>query len=376
MKILVVTPYYHPKVGGLEMYARQLGIALKEQERCDVVVVTSNDNGHKSVVDVVDGMNVYRLGTWMKVSNTPINLFWPFMIRRIIRREKPDVILAHTPVPSMADAAALAAGRTPFMLTYHASTLLKGDNTMFNMVARLYGVYERITLSRANKILAVSDYVKQELGAKLAPKVAVIPNAVWESQIVAHAQPKQTNFLFIGSLDRTHAWKGLDVTIQAMAEYKKTYDSHFTFTIMGDGNDRRRYESLVITLGLDKEVIFLGIQTGQDKEEAFRQATALVMYPTTANDAFPTVMLEAWARSVPVIAAAIGPIPSLINDGVDGYLVQAKEPVILAAALHKMASSSVSSRETLAAAAAKRTKDTYTWEKQAAKVAEIAKELL
>jgi len=87
-------------------------------------------------------------------------------------------------------------------------------------------------------------------------------------------------------------------------------------------------------------------------------------------------MLEAWARSVPVIAAAIGPIPSLNNDGVDGYLVQAKEPVILAAALHKMASSSVSSRETLAAAAAKRTKDTYTWEKQAAKVAEIAKELL
>lgn len=376
MKILVVTPYYHPKIGGLEMYARQLGIALHDLEKCEIVVVTSNNEHHKTVVDTVDGMNVHRLGVWFKLSNTPVNLFWPIMIRRIICSEKPDVILAHTPVPSMADAAALAAGRTPFVLVYHASTLLKGDDFLFNCIATLYSFYERVTLSRAHKILAVSEYVKQQLGPRLASKVAVVPNAVWDAQIVSRSQPKPTNFLFVGSLDRTHAWKGLDLTIRAMAEYKHKYASEFTFTIMGDGNDRARYEAHVEKHDLQDEVIFLGAKTGKEKDAAFLNATALVMYPTTANDAFPTVMLEAWARSVPVIAAAIGPIPSLINDQVDGYLVEPKKPAILADVLNRVATSTAKARDIVAKNAMRRTSDAYTWEKQAATVVAIMKDLL
>src|SRR2546430_400729 len=105
MKLMVVTPYYHPKIGGLENYARQLGIALKENEKWEVVVATSNHEGRASRIDSVDGMKVYRLGTWFKLSNTPVNPLWPLMMRRVIKAEKPDIILAHTPVPSMADAA-------------------------------------------------------------------------------------------------------------------------------------------------------------------------------------------------------------------------------------------------------------------------------
>jgi rhamnosyl/mannosyltransferase len=376
MKILVVTPYYYPKHGGLETYARQLSLALRDIEQCEIVIVTSNHYERKTTHELVDNMPVYRLGAWAKLSNTPINLMWPFQVRQIIKQEKPDVILAHTPVPSMADAAALAAGRTPFVLVYHASTLLKGNSTVFNILARAYGVYQWITLKRTNRIFAVSDYVKQELGPALAHKTSVVPNAVWQSQITSRDQPSGANFLFVGSLDRTHSWKGLDLTIESLAIYKRLHGEDFTLSVMGEGDYRSAYEAQARKLGLEKNVIFLGPKSGEEKDAEFLKATALVMYPTTANDAFPTVMLEAWARSVPVIAAAIGPIPSLINDGVDGYLVEAKDANALASVLNKVARSTEQQRSSITKTAMERTRAAYTWEKQATLVAAKLRELL
>ncbi|HSX16849.1 MAG TPA: glycosyltransferase family 4 protein [Patescibacteria group bacterium] len=376
MKALVVTPYYHPKIGGLEIYARQLGIALRDIKKWEIVVVTSNHEGRKTVVDTVDGMTVYRLGTWFKLSNTPIGLLWPLQIRNIIRREKPNLVLAHAPVPSMADAAAVAVGKTPLLLIYHAATLIKGDSPLFNAVAHIYGIFQKFTFSRATKILAVSDYVKTSLGPKLASKTLVLPNAVWKRDITQRQQPQGAHFLFVGSLDRTHAWKGLDDIIDATALFRDKFGTNFTLTVMGDGNDRARYEARVQQANLSGQVTFLGQQTGEAKDAAFKQASALVMYPTTANDAFPTVMIEAWAKGVPVIGASIGPIPSLLNDKQDGYLVKPHDPTALAATLYTVAVSSTEERNSIAAAGAQRVRDSYTWEYQAERLAAIAQEVL
>ena len=212
MKLLVAAPYYHPKLGGLENFARQLNIALNTQEGWEVVVVTSNHEGKQTVVDTVDDMKVYRLGTLLKFSNTPLSPLWPFQMRGVIRREKPDLIIAHSPVPSMADAAALAAGRTPLVVTYHAATLMKGD-PIFDTIVRVYRLYEQLTFSRARRIFAVSEYVKEGLSKRLQRKTEVVPNAVWEGDITTRKQPTANEVLFIGSLERTHAWKGLDQII-------------------------------------------------------------------------------------------------------------------------------------------------------------------
>jgi rhamnosyl/mannosyltransferase len=357
------------------MYARELGIALRNLEGWEIIVVTANDKGRRDVVAYVDGMKVWRLGTWCKLSNTPLNPLWPFKIRGIIRRERPDLILAHTPVPSMADAAALVAGQTPFVLAYHAATLIKVGSPLFNGLARAYQVYERITLFRADRILAVSDYVRQQLPDRVRRKASVLPNAVWEKDICSRDQPADANFLFVNSLDRTHAWKGLDLIMRAMVRYRHEYGDSATLTVLGDGSNRSHYEAGAKTLGLAGTVSFCGWQTGEAKEEAFRRATALVMYPTTANDAFPTVMLEAWARGVPVVAARIGALPSLIDDQQDGFLVDPYDPNALADVLHRVAKKCPVERDRIARTAARRTRELYTWERQAREFARLASEL-
>jgi len=376
MKLLMVAAYYHPRIGGLETYARELGIALRDLEGWEVVVVTTNHLGRKDVLASADGMRVRRLGTWAKLSNTPINPLWPVKIRRIIRQERPELILAHTPVPSLADAAALAAGQTPFVLAYHAATLRKAGSPMFNGIARAYRVYERATLAKASKIIAVSDYVRDHLPPRVRPKTVVIPNAVWERDIRSRDQPTDPNFLFINSLDRTHAWKGLDLLLQAIARYRAVYGDLVTLTVLGDGSNRKHYEARARQLGIANFVRFCGWQSGEAKDAAFRTATALVMCPTTANDAFPTVMLEAWARGVPVVAARIGALPSLIIDHQDGFLVEPHDPASLADVLYHVTEMGQAERAKIADAAARRTRQCYTWERQARDFARVVSDLL
>jgi glycosyltransferase involved in cell wall biosynthesis len=376
MKVIVATPYYHPKIGGLENYARQLNIALHTQQDWEIIIVTSNHTSRKTTVETVDGMKVYRLGTLLKFSNTPLNPFWPFQIRSVIRQEHPDFILAHSPVPSMADAAALAAGSTPLVMVYHAATLLKGDDKIFNTIARLYRYYEQLSFRRAQRIFAVSTYVKEGLGKQLQSKSRVVPNAVWEREISTRRQPNNTEVLFIGSLDRTHAWKGLDQIIEAIGLYTEQFGSDIHLSVMGDGNYRQHYEAAVRSHGLDAQITFLGTQVGAEKDAYISAANTLVTYPTTANDAFPTVLLEAWAKGVPVIASAIGPIPSLITDGVNGFLVAAHDPSALAQTLRVVLTSPVTLRDSIAKTAARQTADLYTWERQATYVAKLVAEFI
>ena len=136
MKVLMATPYFYPRVGGLELYAeavaRELVVAGWE-----VHVVTSAEVAGS---EQYAGMTIHRLKAAFVVSNTPVNPLWRWQLRRLIAELKPDVINVHAPVPTMALAATAAAGRTPVVVTYHAGSMKKGRRG----VDQLIGVYEHV----------------------------------------------------------------------------------------------------------------------------------------------------------------------------------------------------------------------------------------
>ncbi len=375
MKALVVTPYYFPTIGGLENYARQLNTALKKHASWEIVIVTSH-SGPGATRELVDGNRIYRLGTLFKLSNTPFNPAWPFQMRRIIRIEQPDVIIAHSPVPSLADAISLVRGRTPFIVVYHAATLLKAGSPLFNMAARLYGLLGARALNRADRIFAVSDYVREHLSAGQRTKAVVVPNAVWSHEIRTRKQSAEPRFIFIASLAKSHAWKGLAQVLNALAAYRRQYGKPVFLTVVGDGDMRKAYEAQALALGIADTVAFVGAKTGAEKDDLIDQAMGMLVYPTTENDAFPTVMLEAWAHAVPVIAARIGALVPLVNDGHDGLMCDAKAPEKLAEAMHTLATMPAAQRRDIARRAAERTHQHYTWEIQAAQVQQEVEALL
>lgn len=367
MKALVVTPYYFPKIGGLENYARQLNQALKTQAAWKIVIITSG-NGYRSMQEVVDGNRIYRLGTLFKLSNTPFNPLWPFQMKRIISRENPDVIIAHAPVPSLADAVSLVKGKIPFIVIYHAATLLKAGSPLFNTAAQLYMLVAAKALARADRIFVVSEYVRRQLPPAQQAKATIVPNAVWLRDIVKRSQPAAAKFIFIASLAKSHAWKGLSPVLEAIAIYRRQYSQPVSLTIVGDGDMRTVYETYARKLGITDAVTFVGAKVGEEKNHFIDESMGMLVYPTTENDAFPTVMLEAWARSVPVIAAQIGALTSLVDDRLNGIACKAKCPEALAEAIHTLLAMPVAQRADLARRAAERTRRHYTWEAQGALV--------
>src|SRR5438552_16627846 len=66
VKAVVITPYYDTRIGGLEVFAHQLNVALKNLRGWDITIVTSNPSGRRMVVGEVEGMKIYRLGTWLR----------------------------------------------------------------------------------------------------------------------------------------------------------------------------------------------------------------------------------------------------------------------------------------------------------------------
>lgn len=332
MKILLTAPYFAPRTGGLETYVWHLAQGLREAGT--EVVVVCGDNVRSVRREHLDGLVVHRLPIWRTVSNTPVHPGWPWLLRRIIRAERPDVVNAHAPVVSMVDATALAVGRLPFVVTYHAATLDKPGSPVMRVVTAAYRGAQRLTLGRADAIVAVSPYVRDALH-RWAGKTHVVSNAVPAVGAPASETPGD-GLAFVAGLQRSHSWKGLDLLLDALHRYAGRHGDAPRLTVVGDGDDRPRYERRVRELGLGAAVTFTGRLSPAERDRVLRTVRALVACPTTANDAFPTVLLDAWAQGVPVVATAIGALPSLVADGTTGVLARAGDPADLARALHRM----------------------------------------
>ncbi|HUR82778.1 MAG TPA: glycosyltransferase family 4 protein [Thermoanaerobaculia bacterium] len=118
------------------------------------------------------------------------------------------------------------------------------------------------------------------------------------------------------------ARKGIEVLLEAAARVPDT-----TFLIIGDGPMRAEWESLART----DNVRWAGHRT--DVEELLAGCDVFV-HPSL-EDAFPTVLLEAMAAGLPVVASNVGGIPEIVVDGVTGILVPPGQPDAIAAALHR-----------------------------------------
>jgi glycosyltransferase involved in cell wall biosynthesis len=211
VKLLFVTPYFPPHPGGLETYAFNIAKGLLQTHDYEVVVVTSNPNGKKHIVEDYCGIKVYRLPIMLRISNTPINPFWYGTLKRIIRTEKPDIINSHQPVPFIGDLAAFLAGHIPFVLTYHSGTMQKhkflSDSITF--------VYEKLilphTASKATKIICASNFVKNTLLKQYACKSTVIHPGVDISLFKPDPtiEKNENLILFICSFKNMYGLKGL-----------------------------------------------------------------------------------------------------------------------------------------------------------------------
>jgi glycosyltransferase involved in cell wall biosynthesis len=336
MRVLLVSSYFPPSGGGAAGYVERLAESLALLPDTEVTVLTGRWPSSLDPREDQAGFHIRRVPIRFRISNTPIDPAWVFNLRKVVREIAPDVIVVNVPVPGLSNAVAAVSGRIPVVVVLHAATTLKKGHAAFNIVVRLYEATAGAwLLGRATRILSYSTYVQGTVPDRWQGKALTINSGVPIQPL--DAPPRSARrFVFLGQLDRTHSWKGLEEIIEACALCRSA-GTPVELIVGGDGDDRARYQSIVERLHLGDLVTFLGWVGAEERRSLLASATATVLYPNTSNDALPFVILESWEAGTPVIVSRIGSLPSIVQPGSDAVLVGPDNPKLLAEELLRLA---------------------------------------
>lgn len=369
-RLLVVAPYFYPQLGGVENYTYNIARHLNDGEEYEVSVITTNLTEKKYNIEIIDGMKVYRLPYWFKISNTPVSPLWYWSIKNIMRVIQPDLVYAHTPVPYMSDMAERARGEIPFILAYHNDLVKEGF--ILNQVARIANfLFVNKTLRGANGIIATSQlyadnsrYLK-----KYMDKLSIIPPGVnlqvfhdgLDKSWLKHQYGKNFTVLFVGILSKKHYHKGVPVLFDAISMLQKK-GNKINLVLVGSGDAVAALKQEVNDKKLDT-VYFAGRISDELLAKYYSGADVTVLPSTTSAEGFGMVLLESSACGTAVVGSNIGGISQAVENEKTGLLVAPNDPHALADAIERLMLDAEAAR-IMGTNGARRVREQFGWKIQ------------
>lgn len=128
----------------------------------------------------------------------------------------------------------------------------------------------------------------------------------------------EINILFVGALDRAHHYRRVDILLHAINQLN---DPAIHLTIVGDGDRKKRFSQLSEQLGLQARVYFLGKVPHEKLPEVYASAD-LVVLPSSIQESFGMVLIEAMACGKPVITSELPGVRSIFNIHTESILVK------------------------------------------------------
>jgi len=185
---------------------------------------------------------------------------------------------------------------------------------------RLFGAAAR----GAERILAISEYVAREIRSTVGGRIEVVGGGVDPGLFhPLPSLPKESGRLvFFGRLVTE---KGLWVLLQALAQLK----SDVRLEVVGEGPLHDEIEASLAVSPLRGRVQLTGYVAPERLRDILVRS-GLAVVPSIWQEPLGLVVLEAMACGLPVVASAVGGIPEMITDGVNGLLVPPGDPAALA----------------------------------------------
>lgn len=215
---------------------------------------------------------------------------------------------------------------------------------------------EAMLVRTADRLVAGSTQEERDLvrfyGAD-PDKVCVVPLGVDVEEFAAPSSGRMRErlrlqgkrlVLYVGRLERL---KGTDTLVETLASLhaRPGFEDVHTVVVGGDsgdgqrqsdhsGGERGRLEDLATALGVRSHLTFTGALPHDELADLY--AVAEVCVVPSRTETFGLVALEALASGVPVVAAAVGGLLDIVDDGVTGHLVEGRDPQDFAAALARV----------------------------------------
>ena len=280
-------------------------------------------------------------------------------IRNLAIQTGADVVHAHGFKADIYVVLALRGRGIPFVSTCHTWY----DN---DLLVTLYGKLDRLVLRRFARVVAVSDEVRQRLlkAGVRDERIRMVRNGI-DLRPFDGAHPSLRteageSVLMVGLIGRLAWEKGVDVFLQAAARVLAE-SSAAKFVVVGEGPDRERLDRLIDQLEIRGTVSMLGRR--DDMPAVY--ASLDIMVSSSRQEGLPMAILEGMASSLPLVASAVGEVPTVVQDGVTGLLVPAEDVERLATSILELLRDAAK-RKRFGAAARKLIEDEYSAERMTA----------
>jgi len=370
VKVGIVVPYSWSFWGAVVEHAELQAAALR-RVGIDVRLVMGNDppgsftrvlhprlgrhdQPPPEVIPIGRSVIVPANGTLPNIILSPRSVL---RIRRVLEREKFDLIHIHEPMTPIPGVATMALARCPLVATFHAS----GELSWLKLAKPVWG----FLLDRLDHRIAVSEPARESASRYFPGDYELIPNGVL---IPDEADPggRGSRIVFAG---RQEARKGLQVLLRAWPEIHRRTGARLRLI----GADPLAVRLLFARLRVSDEGIdVLGFLSQDDFTAELLAAKALVA-PSLGGESFGMVLTRAFACATPVIASDISGYRGVMEPEA-GLLVPPGDPAALAEAVAGLLADEPR-REELGRAARRIAQERYSWDRIAGRLAEIYESL-
>ena len=316
----------YPTVGGSGILATRLGVEFAKRGH-EVHFITYE---RPFAIQGKDYDNVYM--HHVSVVEYPLFKYPPYTIAlgstmaKVIEQEELDLLHVHYAIPhSTAALLAREATGVPYVVTLHGSdvTILGSDPA--------YHRINTLSVERADAITAVSEFMAREAYERLGigNDIQFIPNFVdadeYQPAPCLVLQKERERDIVITHVSNFRPVKRVSDLVYAMKIVAKEIPNS-RLVLVGDGPDRHGIERLVNQLDLKENVLMTGYRS--DVSRILKCSDLFVLCSST--ESAPLTVLEALSTGIPVIATRIGGVPEIVEDDVNGFLVEPKHPEAIA----------------------------------------------
>jgi phosphatidyl-myo-inositol alpha-mannosyltransferase len=370
VKVGIVVPYSWSFWGAVVEHA-ELQAAALQRLGFDVRLVMGNDppgsftrvlhprlgrhdDPPREVIPVGRSVIVPANGTLPNIVLSPRSVV---RVRRVLERERFDVIHVHEPMTPVPGVATLALARCPLVATCHAS----GQLSWLKFAKPMWG----FLMDRLDHRIAVSEPARESASRYFPGDYELIPNGVL---VPGEADPggREQRIVFVG---RQEARKGLHVLLRAWPEIRRRTGARLRLI----GADPLAVRLLQARLrASDEGIDLLGFLPQEELTAELLSAKVLVA-PSLGGESFGMVLTRAFACATPVVASDISGYRGVMEPEA-GLLVPPGDPDALAEAVAELLGDEAR-RERLGRSGRAIAQERYSWEGIAKRLAELYESL-
>jgi N-acetyl-alpha-D-glucosaminyl L-malate synthase BshA len=314
----------YPTYGGSGVVATELGIELAARGHQIHFISYAPPVRLDPSLENIEFHEV-EVSSYPLFDHAPYTLSLSVKMLEVAQSAELDLLHVHYAIPHSVSAllarAMAAPQRLPFITTLHGTDItLVGNDRSFLPITKF-------SIEQSDGVTTVSHYLKQKTIEEfdIQRPIEVIPNFVncdlyrRREDPALRAQWAPNGEPIVMHLSNFRPVKRVSDVVEIFALMRQKIRAKLV--LIGDGPDRSAVEYLVRKHKLTKDVFLLG---KQDRVYEQLGVADLFLLPSD-HEAFGLAALEAMACEVPVVATDVGGVPEVIEQGVDGYLVPARD---------------------------------------------------